>query len=347
MRSKSNSGTALRCLIGGAVLAAAFATSALASPYNGLYVFGDSLSDVGNAYFATGGAEPVSPPYSKGRFSNGPLWVQDLSGALGLGAVTPALNGGNDFAVGGAETGPTPVNAGGLTDLTSQFGLYSATVPAAHPDALYALWIGSNDVDSILSILGALGHTDVAADITAAMGNIATVVNGLAQDGMKNLLALNVPDLGVTPRARAAGPAAPAAPAIASAISAEFDQALQGELDQLALRDDFALGLANTYARVDQIVADPAGFGLTNVTSPCWTGNYTDPASGTLCSDSMAAQDQYLFWDGIHPTAAGHALVADAALAALPTSVPEPGSAGLLALGAVGLLLARRRLRRA
>ena len=75
--------------------------------YSTIYAFGDSLSDPGNAWFLTKSqfaslaslsAEPVSPPYyqevynnvTAGVFSNGPLWTQDLSTALGLGTLAPS-----------------------------------------------------------------------------------------------------------------------------------------------------------------------------------------------------------------------------------------------------------------
>jgi hypothetical protein len=44
-----------------------------------IIVFGDSLSDTGNAFEATGRREPPSPPYFAGRFSNGPVWVEDFA----------------------------------------------------------------------------------------------------------------------------------------------------------------------------------------------------------------------------------------------------------------------------
>jgi phospholipase/lecithinase/hemolysin len=48
----------------------------------------------------------------------------------------------------------------------------------------------------------------------------------------------------------------------------------------------------------------------------------------------------YLFWDEIHPTAVGHSIIASAAAATLP--VPEPPFLSLIAIGAIGLLFARR-----
>jgi phospholipase/lecithinase/hemolysin len=48
---------------------------ALAGPITGVVVFGDSLSDAGNVYAATGNRFPPAP-YSGGRFTNGPVWVQ-------------------------------------------------------------------------------------------------------------------------------------------------------------------------------------------------------------------------------------------------------------------------------
>ena len=89
---------------------------ASAPAYTHLFAFGDSLSDAGNLYIADGGTLPVSP-YSAGHFSNGPTWVEDLSEKLGLGTLTPSLEGGNDFAFGGAQTGATAIEGYNPIDL--------------------------------------------------------------------------------------------------------------------------------------------------------------------------------------------------------------------------------------
>lgn len=68
---------------------------------------------------------------------------------------------------------------------------------------------------------------------------------------------------------------------------------------------------------MDQVINNPAGFGLQNVTVPVWTGNFTDSSSGTL-NATGAAQNQYLFFDSLHPTEQGQSLVAGLAEASIP-----------------------------
>ena len=48
-------------------------------PYSSLRVTGDSLSDVGNAFLASGGTIPDPGRYYNGRASNGPVWVEYLA----------------------------------------------------------------------------------------------------------------------------------------------------------------------------------------------------------------------------------------------------------------------------
>lgn len=324
-------------LAGGMVAGATFAPPAKAGDYSALYAFGDSLSDAGNAYIATiaTGAEPVSPPYSDGRFSNGPVWVQDLASQLGLPALTPSFAGGTDFAVGGAETGSTPVHTANASDLPGQLTAFQAAVKAPAAGALYTLWIGANDLFDILATPG-ITQTAALADANAAVANVVNFVAGLAGDGAKNLLLVTVPNLGVVPAITAKGPLAETE---ATDLSAYFDQALVAAVGGEAAGAGMHLSVLDSFNLLDSAVADPAAFGFTNVTAPCWTGSYTSASSGTLCSNTTAGQDQYLFWDQVHPTAAGQQIVADAAFA----EVPEPGSLVLLAGGLGGFALLRRR----
>jgi outer membrane lipase/esterase len=53
----------------------------------------------------------------------------------------------------------------------------------------------------------------------------------------------------------------------------------------------------------------PSAFGLTNVVSPCITPN--------VPPFTCDAPDEYLYWDGIHPSAATHAIIASEATSVL------------------------------
>jgi len=312
------------------VTLAVLASSARASSISAIYSFGDSLSDAGNAYIATGGAEPALP-YVNGEFSNGPVWVQDLAKSLGLPAVTASLAGGNDYAVGSAISGNLPFVSAGPADLPAQLAAFHAANPIANPTGLYTIWIGSNDLNAILATSPTAAQA--ATDVAAVINNIDTAVGTLASEGAKNFLVLTVPDLGKTPAAIAAGPAGVAA---ASTLSAEFDLGLEQSLGILAGEDPvLSIDVLDTYSLIDAIVANPAQFGLSDVTDPCLTGevNY---AGGTPCANP----NQYLFWDTEHPTAVGQAFVA---ADALQTLAPEPVGLGMLGVGALSILAARRR----
>jgi len=330
--------------------------------YSALYAFGDSLSDAGNvsittsAVFAT---EPVSPPYfqvkygaiSGNVFSNGPTWVQNLSIALGLGTLAPSLTGGTDYAFGGAETGGTPQNAKNpgvqALSLPSQLTQFQTAVGKPLANALFTVSVGSNDILDILST-PTLTAAQQTADVNAAVANEVSFVKQLVAAGAAPVLVVDVPDLGRTPSVTlgaANGSHTPSAALVAEAsqLSAAYNAALTSQLASLG---SAAVRVVDTYGLIDNAVTNPALYGLTNVTSPVWSGNYTSTSSGTLAATSAAAQDQSLFWDQLHPTETGHQAIADAAeqqlsgvpvLAAADTTTNQPASvAGQPYTGPVG-----------
>jgi phospholipase/lecithinase/hemolysin len=313
------------------------ASAAHAANFSTVYAFGDSLSDVGNVYLATGGLEPASP-YVNGQFSNGPVWVQDLAARLGLPALTPSLTGGNDYAFGGATTGSAATNASAVPNLEQQVDAFFSSHPSAPSSALYTFSIGANDLFAILN--GQTGGLTPAQAAGAAAQVVANEAKALADAGAKKLVLFDVPDLGLTPEITALGPVVSAA---ATKLSGFFDQAVLQDLAPIE-----AAGLTvydlNTYGLIDAAVGNPGEFGFSNVTDSCWTGGFTG-GGGSLCSSDPAVQDTYLFWDGVHPTAAGHLLVADAALSALGLPVPETSTWAMLLIGFGGLGFAGYRAR--
>jgi phospholipase/lecithinase/hemolysin len=341
-----------------AVLLSSLPSFATTSPYSAIYSFGDSLSDVGNLYQATPFPDPPTPhqplyPYSEGRFSNGPLWVQDLSAGLGLGPVTPSLLGGNDYAFGGATTGTTDAHAATLIDLPTQiaeFGAFLASHPAVDPStALYTLSIGANDIFAIFDDLAAGDIVDPTSVIDEAAANLAAAASQLQSDGAKDLVLFDVPNLGLTP----AFNTNPTLSAEATALAYAFNAQVQTDLAPVETARLKVYDL-DTFTLLSGAVGDPGAAGFTNATDPCWTGTDTGgPSSGSLCSDTFAGQNQYLFWDDVHPTAGGHLLVANDALEQLGfppllAPIPEPSTWFMMALGFAGLgALGARKVRTA
>jgi phospholipase/lecithinase/hemolysin len=268
-----------------------------------VYAFGDSLSDAGNVSLGTLGNVPVGGVYSGGRFSNGNVWVQDLAQNLGVPAPKPSLAGGTDYAYGGAQTGATPVHAANPTDLPSQLGQFVASVHNPSPTALYTVWAGSNDVLDIAN--SAETPAQQQASVHQAVSNEVAFINGLIAHGAKDLVVMSVPDLGKTPYERAR----PASDATSSALAQRYNADLGVALQQIVASGAASIDYINTYAMVDAAVANPAAYGFTNVTQPVWNGNLTDSHSGRLAATG-AAQNGYLFFDSLHPTATGHALLA-------------------------------------
>ena len=279
-----------------------------AESFSRIYAFGDSLSDAGNVYTISAHVLPDPFIYADGRFSNGRVWVQDLARDLHLRAPTPSLLGGTDFAYGGAETGGTPLHGVSPLDLPAQLAQFDAQDPHPSANALYTLSIGGNDVIDAVSTY-ADNPSAAVADVQVAVNNELSFIGGLAADGARHFAILNVPDLGKTPEE--AGQAA-----AATALSAAYDSDLSSELPALTAADHLSVDLVDSFGLIDKAVANPAAFGLTNVTTPVWTGNFDNPFSGTL-NATGAAQNKFLFFDHLHPTETGHLAIASLALAGL------------------------------
>lgn len=314
-------------------------TSSLANaaPYSAIYVFGDSLSDGGNNAAAFDAANaPLPPgtvrtpapfvgqgfipsaPYASNRYSNGPVFVEYLAAALGN-PLTPSLLGGTNYAYGGATTGP--LNPAAFPpSLLSQVAAFIAAPGPAPSTALYVIAGGGNDARAVLN-----GLADAATTVAGYAANIGSIIASLYAEGARNFLIMNTPDVGKTPALQAAGPAAAG---LASGLTFNMNAALTAQLASMSASITAGVRVLDAWTLTNAAFANPALFGMTNSTLACGTS----PAC-------IASPDGTFFWDGIHPTTAGHMVLAQAGLRALP----EPGTiALLLVIGVVGFAIRAR-----
>jgi phospholipase/lecithinase/hemolysin len=271
-----------------------------ASSYSALVVYGDSLSDNGNLFNAIG--YPPAP-YFQGRFSNGPVAAEQLAATLGVPLI--------DFAVGGATSGIGNFVDNGTQTAPGAFGLpgmqleLAGSAPILTPPltttALFMVWGGANDFL-------------VGGSVSTAVANIDSIIATLQSDGAQHILVPGMPDLGITPDFFGN----PTATAYAQAFNALLLSTLPA-----------GVTYADTFNLSQQLSQNPGAFGLTNSTTPCFDGS-------SVCANP----NQYLFWDGFHPTTTADAILANQFATAL---TPEPSSIVLIGTGISGLMVLVRK----
>jgi len=314
------------------VVAALASAPASAGPFDTFVVFGDSVSDAGNnaafglidpSQVITGNTYIPTNTYAPATYSNGPVWATDFAAMIGL-PLAPSLAGGTDFAFGGATTGtPGPGPGGFPYSLLVQSSQYLATTGnVASPDGLYVIAGGGNDArDALTAISGGAGVLGtILATANSFAAHVGSIVDALQAAGAQHIVVWDAPNLALAPAVMAGPPGTSfLANALVTTMNARLADRLAGEAGVTTF-DIFGLGT--------QIAANPALFGFTNVDDAC---------------GAVAAADcsQYAYWDGIHPTAATHRVIADALFV---VAVPEPETWLLLAGGfAVLGAVSRRR----
>ena len=300
--------------------------------FDAFYVFGDSLADNGNILIQTSAMrmKPPVPPsatphrtYFNGRFSNGYiafeyLWER-LSGhkpgsprGLKPSLAAPFIQkpGALDFAFGGTGTPYIDKTPGGFSSpgLKGQVELFRLALLGRKPSprALYAIVTGSNDYRN--------DPFNVPMNPVDVVRNIEDAIVSLYRLGARNVMVVDLPDLGKIP-ANAVDPDISAA---ASALSAYHNGLLYSALAGLKARYpqlhlitvkldplfiDLQSSMNSLIPMIEVYSQRPPGV------SACL---FVNPAT---CIDMppivFNANLGFIFWDVAHPTTEAHHFLGD------------------------------------
>ena len=326
--------------------------------FTGVYVFGDSLVDAGNAlklaeWYGTltlsdlpEGAPSASRGYFDGRFSDGhtfadlvsnkyvgvatkpvfPYFYEDpwLGVKIAPWASDPSGNNLN-FAYGGAQ-----IRQGDevVPDLDGQTDAFRAAVDGdADSGALYLITIGGNDVRSLVPKGSASAPYDEAlVTLQRAANEFNDEVQSLIDIGVLNIVVTGIPDVGMIPNydidddRRLLGDEV-----TRSQTATQYSSMLDGMLQQqIALLRAANPGAAITYVSLTDATAESLA------ALEALYGRPIDPLK----------DQEFLFVDEIHPNAQAHALLAGAIFDtmnnvtgnnALPLTAADFAAAGAIA----------------
>ncbi len=290
-----------------AVIAAAMAagaSTANAVQFQGVYVFGDSLSDAGFFRPFIAALAGQTTANSLGRFTTnpGPVWAEIIAQTYG-GNPNPSNAGGQNYAQGGARVAAASASTPpgfAQRPVTTQIGEYLASNNGgANPNGLHIIWAGGND----LLQAGAAG-VGAANDVVAQAARLRAA-------GARYTMVFGLPNLGLTPSAQAGGAASVA---LNTQASVGYNVTLWNGIAATGQR----VIPVDVFSMLNEVAASPAAFGFTNLTGvACGPFPGFAPAGGNsqFCNASNLvapnAQNTYLFADGIHPTTGAHRIVAD------------------------------------
>lgn len=328
----------MRCARTWAVLVAVvvlWAPAAQASTVNlftSFWAFGDSLTDNGNLFSRTGGAEPPSPPYFEGRYSNDRVWAEHVADDF----AARGLATGN-FAHGQANTAPRPGRPIGppfVLDLPDQIARFDEQAPGRlgfRPVA--SLWFGANDLffTGIPGVDGAAPE-GVGAD---SANRVADAALALAARGVNDVVLFNLPSLDRTPAYALRDDPLARDRALAGTLA--FNATLAGRIPGLEGEGLNVITL-DMFSLFNDLIDNPTDYGVANAIFPCFVRpTATTPAIGPCDNPELLA-----FFDPVHPNSVIHREIANLVRTEV-APIPLPAPAALLLAALVGLGMLRLR----
>lgn len=312
-------------------------------PFGRIVAFGDSLTDNGNVFATT--KQTVQWPYFIGRFSNGPVWIENIAQILSEQQKIPIDL--YNYAEGGSGTGFVAFNP---FSLSKQVDLYLSTMDNTCPEeargchnnnwdpaynkTLFTILAGANDYmycaaldtkkrnqnclcDSADDCADAVvnGRTKNGMTLKGIKNNIIEIINHAkeknAQDAQYFMIP-NLPDIANSPYYTR----------VLSKRHAQTKFVYQASLKHNILLNQAIAEIQKTYPHAKFVNVNLFEFmnnaindskfppiiaaRVTNTKDRCFFGNPSD-FRYNYCTDPAS----YLFWDYIHPSMTTHCMIGE------------------------------------
>ncbi|KAJ1722191.1 hypothetical protein LPJ53_003365 [Coemansia erecta] len=299
--------------------AAVLSSVAIAAPVSNtpnLIIFGNSLSDVGNAAALTN-----SPAYWNGRYSNSYVWNEYAAKLLGMNLVNKAYGG----ATSNNDLSPATSGSISIPSLHDQVTTWLEQNPSPSQynldNDVIEIEIGGNDILHRAAGLLA-GTVDVNEFASELAATISSDIKSLSDAGYKNINLWNLPAVDKTPIITGYG-----AGSLVKPLVALLNQSVKSAVDGVIASDSKASNVHILDVNgLMEIALQPnvlSALGITDSTDACLTQDSSGNTS--VCSNP----DEYFFYDGVHPASRMHYLwgVAAAVLTRDPNATIDTNDA--------------------
>ncbi|XP_078149913.1 GDSL esterase/lipase At5g55050-like [Carex rostrata] len=315
------------------VLSLSWAITVESTVVPAIFVFGDSLADVGNNNYLN---VPISSksnyPHNgidfpgqvpTGRFSNGFNTIDYIAMKLGfkespppylsIKNVTETLRRGVNFA--SAGSGILQTTGNGTLDMATQLKYFAKTkheltellgakvVDDCLAIALFYFVTANNDMFAYYSATGAANSTENARFISNLVDEFLGHLKMIYNLGARKFAITGTFPLGCAPYLRNLNPTGGCIDAL-NQLSEQFNAVAEPRIKQLSCQlAGFKYSYYNSITATAKISAVPHKYGFKELTSACCgAGRFNGEAQCTSNATYCSNRNQYMFWDWFHPT---------------------------------------------